>query len=1025
MVRSLPVSFLILTLIGSVPRLVSAEEKVDFNREIRPILSDKCFQCHGPDDQTLKGDLRLDQRESALSGGAIVAGDVAASELIARITASDPDEVMPPPKVKKPVTREEAELLRRWIEQGAEYAGHWAFEPVQSMAPPETSGTAKPGNEIDRFVLAALEEKGLALSPEADPETLARRLSLDLTGLLPPPERVASFREQFAKNSDAAVDGLVDELLASPHYGERWGRHWLDQARYADSNGYTIDGERVMWPYRDWVIRAINEDMPFDRFTIEQIAGDLLPHPDKSQLIASGFHRNTLINQEGGTDDEQFRNEEVVDRVNTTGAVWLGLTLGCAQCHTHKFDPISQKEYFELFAFFNHGEDVNNTGPTVEVSEGELLLPPPDPGQLSRWEATKKAVSELERNKAARQDKWEEEILASARAEEETPVSVEWTRLRPLSVRAEAGSPLRTLDDQTILAGRGAPSETYRVSLPAPKDSIAAIRLQLLTHESLPKNGPGLASNGNIVLTRVEFYQGGKRIAVARAEHDHAQPGFSAAFTIDENPDTGWAINIGKGTRPGVRMNADHEARYVLAKPIQAGGAPLEVVLRHEKNSHYNVGRFALESSPRAPRPVLEEELLTKLAIPKKDRSNDDKKFLAGRFAEEDAELRQAKASEQSARKALGYGAPVKTMVMRDRKEPRDTYVHVRGDFLRHDEEIGKLSPGVPAVLPGLLPMKEGKEARDRLDLAHWLVRGDHPLTPRVTVNRAWMRFFGRGIVETENDFGTQGSYPTHPALLDWLARSFVDDGWSMKKLHKRIVTSATYRQRSVSRPELAESDPLNLLLGRQSRIRVEAGIVRDAALSASGLLHPKIGGPGVMPPQPDGVYAFTQRKVNWVAATDENRFRRALYIKFFRSAPYPLLTTFDSPDFQGVCTSRVRSNTPLQSLMLANDEAMFELARGLGVRLMHEVKGTDSTANRDRIRRAFQLCYSREPGDSELEMVAGFQEAQQRSFAEDETGSKAVAPNSYPGEFDLAAAASWTAVARALMNTDEFITRE
>ena len=805
---------------------LAAEAKLDFNRDIRPILSDKCFQCHGPDEKTLEGDVRLDERASAVSAKAIVPGSPELSEALARVLSDDPDEVMPPPKTKKIVSPAEADILRRWIAEGAEYEGHWAFEPIATTEPPDGK------HPVDHFIRAELGRKGIQPSPEADPATLIRRLSLDLTGLLPDPDRVDSFLTEHQKNPDHAVAKLADELLASPHYGERWGRHWLDQARYADSNGYSIDGDRTQWPYRDWVIRAINEDLPFDRFTIEQLAGDLLPNATKAQLVASGFHRNTLINQEGGTDPEQFRNEEVVDRINTTGAVWLGLTLGCAQCHTHKYDPITHREYFELFAFFNHGTDINSTGATLEVAEGELFLTDPEPAKVKAIEEAKTSLAKITAATAKRQVAWENSELGKAASDaKETPL-------------------------------------------------LLALR----------------------------------------------------------------------------------------AKPDK--------------------------------------------------RTNEQKKLLTAEFAKVDREKLAAEKNLAEARRALGLGDAVNTMVMRDLPQPRETFIHLRGSFLDHDRKTGPLRPGVPAALPPLPGDAAKKERPDRLDLAEWLVRPDHPLVPRVTVNRVWMRYFGKGLVTTENDFGTQGTYPTHPELLDWLAHDFVANGWSMKRLHKLIVTSATYRQSSHARPDLAEIDPLNQLLARQNRLRFEAEIVRDAALSASGLLHPKVGGPGVKPPQPEGVYAFTQNKKGWTAATGPDRYRRGLYIQFYRSAPYPLLTTFDSPDFQSVCTARVRSNTPLQSLALANDEALFELAQGLGARLLKDVPADDEK----RLERAFFLCYARPPSDAERNAVASFRESQLASFVKDPVAAEEVAPK---GSKDPAEAASWTAVARALMNTDEFITRE
>ncbi len=1022
---------------------LAAEKKIDFNRDIRPILSDKCFQCHGPDEETLEADLRLDLRESAVGKsavhdpaardqkevepGSIIPGDPEASEVIYRITTDDDDDIMPPAKIKKPVTAEEAALLKQWIAEGAEYEDHWSFQKIENPEPPVVKEATWPKNAVDQFVLAQLEEKEINPSPEADPYTLIRRISLDLVGLLPEPKRIESFVADFGKDADGAVSGLVEELLASPHYGERWGRHWLDQARYADSSGYTIDGERTMWPYRDWVIRAVNEDMPFDQFTIEQLAGDLLDSPTKSQLIASGFHRNTLINQEGGTDNEQFRNEEVVDRVNTTGAVWLGLTLSCAQCHTHKFDPIQHREYFELFAFFNQQTDVNTTGKTVEVSEGELFLDGADPAKLSAYEAAKKALAGVEASRGKRQTEWEKAVLAEKTRTQGDGPGAKWESVKPAKFSALEAE-LKLLEDDSLLAGAGAAKEVYTVTLPAPESSVSAVRLRLIPDKSLPKNGPGRAGNGNIVLTRVEFKQGDKTLPVAWAQEDHAQPGFAAAFTIDGDSSTGWAINVGKGSAPGAKMNAEHEAHYVFAGPVSSKDGPITVTMRHEVNANYNIGRFAFDMSPTAPKKdeALTDRLFTILQKEAKDRSGDDKKFLVTEFAKADVELKKANAALNDAKSELGLGKTVKTMVMEDLPEnkKRETYIHTRGDFLRKDKETGKLEPGPLSIFPTMAGA-DNPAQRTRMDLAEWLVDPANPLTARVTVNRIWMRYFGKGIVETENDFGTQGTYPTHPQLLDWLATTFVKRGWSVKEMHRLIVNSATYRQASKARPDLKEVDPLNHLLARQNRIRFDAEIVRDAALSASGLLSDKLGGPGVTPPQPEGVYAFTQNKKTWTPPNGPDRYRRAMYVKFIRSAPYPLLTTFDSPDFQSVCTARARSNTPLQSLTLANDQAMFEMAQGMAARLMSEVKGNDSATNRQRIKRGFYLTASRPPSESEIEMIAAFQESQATQFAADPQGAKLVAPKEIPDGYSMPEAASWTAVSRALMNTDEFISRE
>lgn len=933
MVRAFLLPFVVLT------SLVAAQE-VSFNRDIRPTLSDKCFFCHGPDEKKREADLRLDTRKGALEDhhgfSAVVPGKPGLSELLYRVIHEDEDELMPPPESKKGrFTDSEIALFRRWIEQGAPYEGHWAFEPLADRKPP-ASWT---GHPIDYFIDRSLSRRDVEPSPRADRATLIRRLSLDLTGLLPTPEETAAFLDDQRPD---AWERLVDRLLASPHYGERWGRHWLDQARYADSHGYSVDGGREMWPFRDWVIKALNDDLPFDRFTIEQLAGDLLPDATKSQLIASAFHRNTLINQEGGSDREQFRVESVIDRVNTTGAVWLGLTVGCAQCHTHKFDPITHREYYQLFAFFNNTEDANSTGPTVEVTQYEVLdnapEPPPSPeaGERARW----------------------------------TPVTYN-------EHRTSSGAPLKRLDDQSLLVDQSAaPRDAYQLVVSTELKTVAALRLRTLPDKSLPMNGPGTAGNGNFVLTGLTVGLDGKPVRLSAAFADHEQPGFPASNIINRDPNTGWAINTGRGQK--ATMNAEHEVTFLFEKPVETKGQALTIRMTHDLNDHYLVGRFAIELSATAP------------SLPKEK--------IPGRSEPRSARL----------------------MVMRELARPRPTYLLTRGDFTRPDKGVGELRPGVLSKVKPALPASSTR--RNRLDLARWLVDPANPLTPRVTVNRTWMRYFGRGLVETEDDFGTQGSPPSHPDLLDFLARQFIENGWSMKRLHRLIVTSETYRRSSKARPDLAEVDPRNLLLARQSRLRLDAEIIRDAALSASGLLAPVIGGPSVFPPQPAGIYAFTQNRKSWRTSAGPDRYRRAMYTFFYRSAPYPLLSTFDAPDFQTVCTHRVRSNTPLQALTMANDPAFLEIAQGLAARLLHDVPEGEE----QRIRRACQLTLSREPGSEELAILTSYVRSQQEDFANDEIAARALlSPELLSSGVPPAEAAALVGLARALFNTDNFITRE
>jgi len=932
-----PLAILLLALVSAIPAKAEPQ-RVEFNRDIRPILSNRCYYCHGPDEADRKAGLRLDTRVGALAdlGGyaAIVPGKPEESELLARVTSGDPDEVMPQPKAKKAkLTAAEIELVRLWIEQGAEYQGHWAFEPVADPPVPKAEGASNP---IDAFVRRRLVEEKIKPAPTADRYTLIRRAYLDVTGLLPTPQEVIAF---VTDKDPKAYEKLIDQLLASPHYGERWGRHWLDGARYADSHGYSVDGDRQMWPYRDWVIQALNDDMPFDQFTIEQIAGDLLPAPKKSQLIATAFHRNTLINQEGGSSPEQFRVEAVMDRVNTTGAVWLGLTVGCAQCHTHKFDPIPHEDYYRMLAFFNSGEDRNNNGKTIEVAEGEVF-------------------------KVIRPNKPTIKGTANPR----------WTALKPHSYTTASKAKLVPRPGGSLLLdGRSAPKETYKVIAKNNLDKVGAVRLRILTDKSLPKNGPGTASNGNIVLTRAVVLIDGKEQKIAAAASDHAQPGYPASAVIDGNRETGWAINVGKGQK--ATMNANHELVLTLAQPVAAKGKDIELRLFHEKNENYNIGHFAIDT---APQPV---------AI--------DPKPVKGKVA--------------------------KLMVMSDIKEPRETYILTRGDFTRPDKEHGTLKPG---TLSAIAP--QTGDLKNRLDLAKWLIAEDNPLTPRVTVNRIWMRYFGIGLVETEEDFGTQGSPPSHPDLLDYLARRFMEDGWSMKKLHRLILASETYKQSSATRPDLEVEDPRNVLLARQSRIRLDAEIIRDAALCASGLLTDKIGGPSVHPPQPAGIYAFTQNRKGWPTSTGPDRYRRGMYTKFYRSAPYPLFGTFDAPDFQTTCTRRARSNTPLQALNIANDPAFIEFSQALAARVIEEVPGEAKSKRSARLRIAFALATSRDPEAGELATLQNYLASVANDFATDAEATKALVNDRLretgapPNE-----AAALVAAARVIINTDNFITRE
>lgn len=971
---------------------VCSGQQPDFNRDIRPILSNHCFQCHGPDDDARQAELRLDERDSAIKvidgGAAIRPGDAAASHVFQRVSSAAPDTKMPPEDFGKPLNTQQIDLLKRWIDAGAEYAGHWSFQPIRRAAVPQSDLPAR--TPIDAFINQRLQQESIKPSAAAERATLIRRAYLDLLGLPPTVAQVDAFVHDDGPN---AWSRLLDEILQNPHYGERWGRHWLDQARYADSHGYTNDNERTMWPWRDWVIRAFNEDLPFDQFTVQQLAGDLLKGATLEQQVATGFHRNTLINSEGGTKADQFRDEQVKDRVDTTGLVWMALTVGCAKCHTHKFDPITQHEYYRLYAWFNSTADANSETPRIKVPS------PTQTTRISELEATQhKLQSQLKNDpqRNERQQQWEQAILAAAAkaADGKENPDEGWTVLE-LSGRSLHGSELRSQADKSLLVkGKPGSIDEYHATTRSPLTKVRSVRLDVLTDESLPQNGPGRAGNGNFVLSEFWFRTGdGRELRFNVAAAEHSQPGYEVAKSIDGKDDTGWAIN----GAPEGSLNRNRTAWFVL--PV-----PLEVELNHAltfklqfHQKDYGIGRFRLSIS--------EDEwqdnpdvsaLATLVNVPADKRSDEQKKKLEAAFLKQDSVLAPVQKELELAKKELqGIRQAIPTsMILQELDKPRTTHVQIRGDFLRTADEV---SPGVPAVLP---VVHKSTEHGNRLDFARWLIEPEHPLTSRVRVNRIWMRLFGRGLVETENDFGIQGTLPTHPDLLDWLSTEFQRLGWSQKKLIKLIMMSEVYRRSSAARPDLESIDALNLLLARQNRLRVEAEIVRDIALTVSGQLSPKIGGPGVFPPQEAGVYAFTQRRKNWKTSTGADRFRRGMYTWFYRSAPYPMLETFDVPKFNATCTRRDRSNTPLQSLTVANSQAMYELAQAFG-----DTLASADGSERERLKLGFRKCFSRVPNQRELDALEGYLKTSQQRFQETEQ--------------------AWTAVARLLMNLDEFITRE
>ena len=996
-----------------------AAAKPSFERDILPLFEASCTSCHGSEVQ--ESQLRLDSEAAVLRGGiggsAVIPKDSNNSPLLRRLLALDEPSM---PFGAEPLPAEAIARVREWIDaldfapvEAAPATKHWAYVKPRRPELPEVGNARWVRNPIDRFVLARLEAEGLSPSAEASKETWIRRLSLDLIGLPPSIEEVDAF---LGDGSPEAYERVVDRLLASPHYGERWARPWLDLARYADTNGYEKDNARTMWKYRDWVIDAHNRDLSFRDFTIEQIAGDMLPGATVEQRIATGFHRNTLLNQEGGVDDEEARFETLLDRVNTTSTAWLGTTLACAQCHNHKFDPFTQKEYYQFLAFFDHGEyEILKLGQGESwVVEPEIPLPTPEQEEASRRIQAEKAelqsrletsTSELEED----QIRWEEAMRGA---------EADWTVVSPRELESLGGAALTPLDDQSVLAGGSNPdADTYVVRTSCPIPEIRAVRLQVLEHPTLPGGGPGRDSEGNFFLSAFEVEAGSERLRFAEAVADDWQAGYEIERVLSAaGDDGGWAIDRTPSRAPLVR-----QAVFVTEGSVRCQGpATLTFRLKHEmRRAARNIGRFRISVTaaddpariarlPARLRPVLE--------LPPPDRTAEDETALARVHRSETKLLepvRTRMAELEDELEALGI---VTALVMSERKdhERPSTPLRVRGSFMSPGERV---YAEVPVALHRLAP----DQMPNRLGLARWLVDEENPLVARVAMNRLWEQVFGRGLVETSEDFGVQGSPPSHPELLDWLATELMEQGWSLKSLLRTLVTSATYRQSSAVTPELWERDSYNRLLARGARFRVDSETVRDIHLAASGLLNRKIGGPSAFPYQLEGIWNRPYSDERWLMSDSPDRYRRGLYTYVRRTSPYPSLVTFDAPSRE-VCTARrVRTNTPLQALTTMNDPAFFEAAQHLAKRMAIEA-GPQAT---DRVVHGFRLCLSRSPNPDELREVLSYQSEQRRRFAEDLEAALAVVEEQWKPGFDLADLAAWTLVANVLLNLDETVTKE
>ena len=1011
---------------------------IDFATDIRPILSNNCYLCHGPDPSSRKADLRLDTPEglqAILDRGIppVTPGDRDASELWRRVTTDDPDDQMPPPDSGKALTADQIDMLRRWIDAGAPWKNHWSFEPILRHPLPDVQNEAWCENDLDRFILARLESEGLTPSPRADKHTLIRRVTLDLTGLPPTPEEVDSF---LADDSPNAYDRLVDRLLASPAFGERWARVWLDLARYADTKGYEKDAGRIIWPYRDWVIRAFNDDMPFDEFTIKQLAGDLLPNPTDDDILATAFHRNTMNNDEGGTDDEEFRVAAVKDRVTTTFSVWNGLTMNCAECHTHKYDPITQTEYYEAFAFFNQTADADrpDEAPTRPFGSVEQTVQLAEiDSEVSDLKSQIDAIIETNRAELGRDTSPGSESRATEARPATEPTDWYWIDDdTPPGVTLQAdgrADPWVWISGDEHPAGAGSRSlvrsgpeftQQYFDAAPIPltlhegdklltsvwldeADPPREIMLQIHTADGSWEHR---AYWGENLIGFGEDNTGARRpmgALPARGRWVRLELGLDTVNLKPGDQIDGWALSQHGGTVrwDAIGLRTTHPPRNDWGRSYAAWA---DLLIATEGRGLPEGVKAALLADAPTPdqQALLQRHYLrhfhadTRAAIrdldTQLDRLRADRARIAGRMTR------------------------VPIMAELPEAQHRTTHLLSGGSFLAPQEEV---SPGVPEALhdfPDNLP-------RNRLGLAEWIASPDNPLAPRVTVNRFWERFFGRGLVETMEDFGAQGTPPTHPELLDHLALTFIDNGWSMKELCRYIVTSATYRQSSDATPELLEHDLYNILYARGPRFRIEAEMLRDQALAVSGLLSSKMYGPPVYPPQPDGIWQVVYSGESWMTSTGEDRYRRGLYTYWRRTSPYPSMTTFDAPSRE-VCTPRrLRTNTPLQALVTLNDPVYIEAAQALARRMIDQAGPIAS----DRAALGLQLALAREPRPEEIDTILALVADEYAHYRDDTQAAIAMATDpigALPSNLDPAEAAAWTVAANVILNLDEFLTR-
>jgi mono/diheme cytochrome c family protein len=1016
--------------------LSADESKVDFSRDIRPVLSDNCFLCHGPDESSREADLRLDLRDEAINSGAISITDWQSSEILARITSDDPDLKMPPTGSEKQLAPEQVDNIKAWLADGAPYSGHWAFTPPKRPDVPTTASDSD--HPIDAFINAKLSTKQLPTNSSAEATTLLRRIYLDLIGLPPTPKQLDAFASSTSTNAFASE---VDQLLESKHFGERWARWWLDAGRYADSDGYEKDKPREVWFYRDWVINSINADMPYDEFIIKQIAGDLLPKATQDDVVATGFLRNSMVNEEGGADPEQFRVEGMFDRMDAIGKSILGITTQCAQCHTHKYDPLTQREYYEMFAALN--------------SFHEAIITVYTPEQKSQIDALKSKITSIEEDFKSNHPQWRDDV--EAWRNQQVDKLATWHTVTPTELPFE-GQKFKLLPDSSVLSESYAPTQGT-VSLPVDVKpdtykigKITAMRLDALRHPQLPHDGPGRSIYGTGALTEfqatvqsIEHPDQTTTIKFVRAYSDMtSQPRTLQAcfrqkdaanddrttgpieYAIDGNSKTAWTTDNGPATR-----NEDCHAVFIPETPIEIGsGIKITFGLKmdhggwnSDDNQNYLIGRYRLsitgdDAEATANIPSTIEPLLAESFT---SLSNDKVAAMFSYWRTQSSDLSDMNKSVSEL--LTKYPEPSSQLAVQERSSSRDSFVMLRGDFLNRGDVVEAKAPSF------LNAMSTDQNEPARMRFAKWLVAKDSPTTARVIVNRIWQSYFGRGLVATPEDFGFQSPPPSHPELLDWLAVELMDSGWSLKHIHRLIATSKTYQKSSIATAELLEKDPSNVWLARGPRFRTDAETVRDIALSVSGLLDDTVGGPSVYPPAPAFLFeppASYGPKI-WAFKDDSSQYRRSVYVHRFRSVPLPVLQVFDAPKGDASCVRRERSNTPLQALVMLNETQFMQCAQSFATRVIRESAEDDEQS---RLQYAHQLATGRIPSTDEVDVLQTLLVQQRDRIANNELDASALIQVSDSRCKQLTGVsgnelAPWIVVCRAILNLDETITKE